>query len=108
MPESTLLPYVGLVGSNRSSCSDVVLLETVHLFQIFTQSIDAIDVTSVTLSRLNIINDIDVTKYLGDILGISLGYLWNILVVSWGYLGDILEISWGYLWDILEISWKYL
>ena len=40
------------------------------LFQIFTQSLDAIDVTSVTLSRLNSINAIDVTRYLGDILGI--------------------------------------
>ena len=33
------------------------------LFQILTQSIDAIDVTSVTLSRLNSINAIDVTRY---------------------------------------------
>ena len=33
-----------------------------QLFQIFTQSIDAIDVTSVTLSRLNSINAIDVTR----------------------------------------------
>ena len=40
------------------------------LFQIFTQSIDAIDVTIVTLSRLNSTNEIDVTRYLGDILGI--------------------------------------
>ena len=32
------------------------------LFQIFTQSLDAIDVTSVTLSRLNTINAIDVTR----------------------------------------------
>ena len=32
------------------------------LFQIFTQSLDAIDVTSVTLSRLNSINAIDVTR----------------------------------------------
>ena len=32
------------------------------LFQIFTQSIDAIDVTSVTLSRFNSINVIDVTR----------------------------------------------
>ena len=58
------------VSSDRSSYSDVVLLETVQLSQIFTQSIDAIDVTSVTLSRLNSINAIDVTGYLGDILGI--------------------------------------
>ena len=41
-----------------------------QLFQIFTQSIDAIDVTSVTLSRLNSINASDVTRYLEDILGI--------------------------------------
>ena len=45
------------------------------LFQIFTQSLDAIDVTSVTLSRLNSINAIDVTRYLGDIFGTSLTYL---------------------------------
>ena len=46
-----------------------------HFFQIFTQSIDAIEVTRVTLSRLNSINAIDVTRYLGDIFGISLGYV---------------------------------
>ena len=40
------------------------------LFQIFTQSLDAIDVTSVTLSRINSSNATDVTRYLGDILGI--------------------------------------
>ena len=33
-----------------------------QLFQIFTQSIDAIDVASVTLSRLNSINAIDVKR----------------------------------------------
>ena len=33
-----------------------------HFFQIFTQSIIAIDVTSVTLSCLNSINAIDVTR----------------------------------------------
>ena len=59
------------------------------LFQIFTQSLDAIDVTSVTLSRLNSINAIDVTRYLGDIFGISLGYLWDIFGISLGYLWDI-------------------
>ena len=51
------------VSSVRSSYSDVVLLHTyihVQLFQIFTQSIDAIDVTSVTLCRLDSINAIDV------------------------------------------------
>ena len=57
-----------------------------QLSQIFTQSIDAIDVTRVTLSRLNSINAIDVTRYLGDIFGISLGYLWNIFGISLGYL----------------------
>ena len=34
-----------------------------QLFQIFTQSLDTIDVTSVTLSPLNSINAIDVTRY---------------------------------------------
>ena len=59
------------------------------LFQIFTQSLDAIDVTSVTLSCLNSINAIDVTRcwgYLYVILGISLGYLWDIFWISLGYL----------------------
>ena len=37
-----------------------------------------IDVTSVTLSRFNSINAIDVTGYLGDILRIFFGYFWNI------------------------------
>ena len=55
------------VSSDRSSYSDDGLLyirqwQRQQLFQIFTQSIDAIDVTSVTLSRLNIINAIDVTR----------------------------------------------
>ena len=44
-----------------------------QLFQIFTQTIDAIDVTSVTLSRLNSINADDVTRYFGDILRIFWG-----------------------------------
>ena len=65
------------VSSDRSSCSDDGLLYIYPhpLFQIFTQSLDAIDVTSVTLSRLNSINAIDVTRYLGDIFGTSLTYL---------------------------------
>merc|ERR1712192_196068 len=67
------------------------------LFQIFTQSIDSINVTSVTLSRLNISNAIDV-------LGIYLGYLWDIFGISWGYVRDIFGISWEYL----GISWGYL
>ena len=37
-------------------------LQQWQLFQIFTQSLDAIDVTSVTLSRLYSINAIDVTR----------------------------------------------
>ena len=50
-----------LISSDRSSYSDAVLLDTsVLLSQIFTQSIDAIDVTSVTLSRLNRVNAIDI------------------------------------------------
>ena len=66
-----ILPFaVAFVSSDRSSYSDVVLLDTVQLSQIFTQSIDTIDVTRVTLSRLNSINAIDVTRFLGDILGI--------------------------------------
>ena len=46
------------VSSDRSSYSDVVLQ---HIFR-FSQSIDATDVTSVTLSHLNSINAIDVTR----------------------------------------------
>ena len=69
------------VSSDMSSCSDDGLLYIRPLFQIFTQSLDAIDVTSVTLSRLNSVNAIDVTAYLGDILGIF-----------WGYFKDILGI----------------
>ena len=61
------LPFI---SSDRSSYSDDGLGHIHPLFQIFTQSLDAIDVTSVTLSRLNSINAIDVTRYLGDILGI--------------------------------------
>ena len=53
------LPHI--ISSDRSSYSDNGLLY-VQLFQIFTQSIDAIDVTSDTLSRLNIINAIIVTR----------------------------------------------
>ena len=75
--------FLVFISSDRSSYSDVGLLH-VQLFQIFTQSIDAIDVTSVTLSRLNSINAIDVTRYLGDIFGISLAYLGDILGISWG------------------------
>ena len=54
------------VSSDRSSYSDDGLLY-IHprqqpLFQIFTQSLDAIDVTSVTQGRLNIINAIGVKR----------------------------------------------
>ena len=50
------------------------------------------NVTSVTLSRLNSINAIDVTGYRGDILGIFLVYFGDILEIFWGYFGDILGI----------------
>ena len=50
-----------VISSDRSSYSDVVLLD-VQLFQIFTQSVDANSVTSVTLSCLNSINAIDVAR----------------------------------------------
>ena len=62
-----------LVSSDRSSNSDDGLLYVypqLQLFQIFTQSLDAIDFTSVTLKRLNSITADDVTRYFGDILGI--------------------------------------
>ena len=52
---------VMLISSDRSSYSDDGLVYIHPLFEIFTQSNDAIDVTSVTLSRLNSINAIDVT-----------------------------------------------
>ena len=60
-----------------------------QLFQIFTQSIGVIEVTSVTRSRLNSIIAIDVTRcwgYLGDISGIFLEYLGDIFGISLGYL----------------------
>ena len=52
------------ISSDRSSCTDDGLLSIYprQLFQIVTQSLDAIDVTSVTLSRFNSINAIDVTR----------------------------------------------
>ena len=73
------------------------------LFEIFTQP----DATRVTLSRLNSINAIDVTGYLGDILGIFLGYFWNIFGIFWRYFGDILGMFWGYFEDILGIFLGY-
>ena len=81
------------VSSDRATlCYYIYIFRYIWpLFQIFTQSIDAIEVTSVTLSRLNSINAIDVTRYLGD----SWGYLWDIWGISLGYLGDILGISLG-------------
>ena len=54
-----------IISSDRSSYSDdglVYIHISLATFQIFTQSIDAIDVTSVTLSLLNSINAIDVTS----------------------------------------------
>ena len=77
------------------------------LFQIFTQSLDAIDVKSVTPSRLNSINAIDVTGYLGDIFGIFMEFFWDILGIFWGYFWYILEIFWRYFGDILGIFWGY-
>ena len=50
------------VSSYRSSYSDDGLIIIRLLFLIFTQSIDAIDVTRVTLSRLNGLDVIDVTR----------------------------------------------
>ena len=55
-----------IVSSDRSSYSDDGLLyiypQQRPLFQIFNQSIDAIDVTNVILSCLNNINAIGVTR----------------------------------------------
>ena len=90
-----------IVSSDRSSWSDNGLLYTWLLFH--TQSIDAIDVTSVTLSFLDSINAIDVTAYLGDILGIFWGYFWNIFGIFWAYFGHIFGIFWRYFEDILEL-----
>ena len=59
------MKYIIFVSSDRSSYSETVLLYNCGswpLFQIFTQPIDAIVVTSVTLSRLNSINAFDVTR----------------------------------------------
>ena len=57
---NVVITVIFIIGSDRSSYSDDGLLYSIHpqhpLFQILTQSIDAIDVTSVTLSRLNSIN----------------------------------------------------
>ena len=52
------------ISSDRSSYSDdgPLHIQQRPLFEIFTHSIDSIDVTSVTLSRLNSINAIDVTR----------------------------------------------
>ena len=53
----------GLFSSDRSSYSDDVLLYMQRpLFSVFSQSIDAIDFTSVILSRLDSINVTDVTR----------------------------------------------
>ena len=52
-----------IFSSDKSSCSDDGLLYIrQQLFQIFTQSIDVIDVTRVTLSPFNSINAIDVIR----------------------------------------------
>ena len=98
-----------IFSSDRSSCSDdgLLYIRQRQLFQSFTQSIDAIDVTSVTLSRLISINAIDVTGYLGDIFGIFLEYFWDIFGIFWEYFWDILGIFLGYFGDILGIFWGY-
>ena len=52
-----------IISSDRSSYTDDgprYIRGSTSFFQIFTQSIGAIDVTSVTLSRLNSINAIDI------------------------------------------------
>ena len=92
-------------GALASYSTDVLIYicSSRPLFQIFFQSIYAIHVTSVTLSRFNSINAIDVTAYLGDILGIFLEYFWDIFGIFLVYFGDILEIFWGYFGDILRI-----
>ena len=51
-----------LVSSDRGPYSEDSLLYIQQLFQIFIQSINAIDFKSVTLSRLNRINAIDVKR----------------------------------------------
>ena len=59
-------PILWFVSSDRSSYSDDGLLyirsSGSHFFRFSLQSIDAIDVTSVTQSCLNSINAIDVTR----------------------------------------------
>ena len=93
--------FLIFVSSDRSSYSDdglryIYPQQQRQLYQIFTQSINAIDVTSVTLSRLISINAIDVTRcwgYLGDILGISGGYLGDILGISWGVPPVIFQLG---------------
>ena len=68
-----------IVSSGRSSLRYDVLLHYKYqsaarpLFQIFTQSIDAIDVTRVTLSRLNSINASDVKCLMSMRLNLFVG-----------------------------------
>ena len=57
----------GLEGGGHSSLHWII--SAAATFSDF-HSVPSIDVTSVTLSCLNSINAIDVTRYLGDILGI--------------------------------------
>ena len=49
-----------ILAHNSFSDDGVLYIHPQPLFQIFTRSIDAIDVTSVTLSCLNSINAVDV------------------------------------------------
>ena len=60
----TAKKFMRIVSSDRSSWSDdgLLYIQQRPLFEIFTHSIDAVDVTIVTLICLNSINAIDVTK----------------------------------------------
>ena len=102
------IDFLKFVSSDRSSCTDdgLLYIQSTHLFR-FGAFMPFYTVTSVTLSRLNSINAIDVTGYLGDIFGIFSGYFWDIFGIFLEYFWDILGIFWGYFWYILEIFWRY-
>jgi len=85
------LSLLMIVSSVRSSCTDDgPLYIRQQLFQIFTQSIDSIGVTRVTLGHFNSINAIDVIRLS--------------LELTWDFLGTILGLSWDYLGTILGLS----
>ena len=86
----------GVFSSDRSSYSDIVLLYIYisgHFFHIFTQSIAAIDVTTVTLSRCNSINAIDVTRW--RLVHWSSGPLahWSIGPLVHWFIGPLLFVT---------------